>query len=381
MPRIRYKVTLTQEERQMLQEIATRGRHSSQKVLNAVILMACDAGPNREYDKELTSRQIASVLPISERKIDRIKKRFVEEGLEMALDKRKADREYTRKADGDVEAHLLALSCSEPPDGFDRWSLRLLADKMVELKYVDSISYETVRRTPKKNELKPWRSHQWVIPPIGNGNFVAQMELVLDVYKRPYDPARPVLCMDESSKQLIRETREPIPGRAGAAARFDYEYERCGVCNVFIAAEPLAGRRLVQITERKTKKDWAQFLDKIAGNYKKADTITLVMDNLNTHTPGSLYETFHPEKAKALWDRFEFVYTPKHGSWLNMAEIELRVLTGQCLKGRIDSIGVVRSEAKAWAAHRNNANSSINWQFKTGDARNKLKRLYPTVEA
>lgn len=150
MPRVRYKVTLTREEREMLQEIATRGRHSSQKVLNAVILMACDAGPNREYDKELTSRQIASVLPISERKIDRIKKRFVEEGLEMALDKRKADREYKRKADGDVEAHLLALSCSEPPDGFDRWSLRLLADKMVELKYVDSISYETVRRTLKK---------------------------------------------------------------------------------------------------------------------------------------------------------------------------------------------------------------------------------------
>jgi hypothetical protein len=153
MPRIRYKVTLTQQERELLVEIATRGKHSSQNVLNAVILLACDTGPFQ--DKELTSQQIAGVLPISARKIDRIKRRFVEEGLEVALDKRKADRQYERKADGDFEAHLVALSCSEPPEGFERWSLRLLADKMVELEYVDSISHETVRRTLKKTSRSP----------------------------------------------------------------------------------------------------------------------------------------------------------------------------------------------------------------------------------
>jgi len=158
------------------------------------------------------------------------------------------------------------------------------------------------------------------------------MEMVLDVYKRPYDLQYPVVCMDESLKQLIAETKAPIPASPGRPTKSDYEYKRCGVCNIFISCEPLAGRRMVKITERKTKKDWALFLEEIASQYQEAKKITLVMDNLNTHTPGSLYETFSPVKAKALWDQFEFVYTPKHGSWLNMAEIELNVLISQCLK-------------------------------------------------
>ena len=155
------------------------------------------------------------------------------------------------------------------------------------------------------------------------------------MYKRPYNEAFPVVCMDESPRQLIKETRRTLPAKSGRCARHDYEYERCGVCNIFMACEPLAGRRLVKVTERKTKKDWAYFIEKIAEAYGDAVKITLVMDNLNTHKPGSLYEVFTPEKAKALWDRFEFVYTPKHGSWLNMAEIELNVLTRQCLNRRI----------------------------------------------
>jgi hypothetical protein len=167
-----------------------------------------------------------------------------------------------------------------------------------------------------------------VIPPEQNGNFVANMEMVLDVYKRPYDSLFPVVCMDESPKQLIEETKVPIAASPGNAAKYDYEYKRCGVCNIFMASEPLAGKRIVKITERKTKTDWAYFLGDIVAEYSSAKKITLVMDNLNTHTPGSLYEAFPPEEAKALWDRFEFVYTPKHGSWLNMAEIELNVLTG-----------------------------------------------------
>jgi hypothetical protein len=206
------------------------------------------------------------------------------------------------------------------------------------------------------------------------------MEKVLDVYKRPFDPLNPVVCMDESPKQLIGETKCPIPASPGQSARHDYEYNRCGVCNIFMACEPLAGKRMVKITERKTKQDWAIFLEEIAIQYKGAQKITLVMDNLNTHEPGSFYEAFLPEKAKALWDRFEFVYTPKHGSWLNMAEIELNVLTGQCLNRRIDDIEIVKKEVQAWQDFRNNKNAKVKWQFTTKDARIKLSRLYPTLD-
>ena len=207
------------------------------------------------------------------------------------------------------------------------------------------------------------------------------MERVLEVHKRPFDPRYPVVCMDESPKQLIGETRIPIPASRGIPARHDYAYRRCGMCNIFLACEPLAGKRMVAITERKTKQDWAYFLQEIVGQYKSADKITLVMDNLNTHTPGSFYETFPPDKAKALWDKFEFVYTPKHGSWLNMAEIELNVLTGQCLNRRIDDLKVVMKETRAWQELRNNKNAKINWQFQIENARIKLSRLYPTYDS
>jgi hypothetical protein len=207
------------------------------------------------------------------------------------------------------------------------------------------------------------------------------MEQVLEVYKRPYDPLRPVVCMDESPKQLIAETRLPLPMKPGKEARFDNEYRRCGVCSIFIANEPLAGTRIVEVTERRTKIQWAHFLKQIAENWSEAEKITLVMDNLNTHKPGSFYEAFPAGQAKELWDRFEFVYTPKHGSWLNMAEIELQVLNGQCLNRRIDTLEEVTKQTKAWTEVRNSQSRKINWQFTTDDARIKLHRLYPTMEA
>ena len=185
--------------------------------------------------------------------------------------------------------------------------------------------------------------------------------------------------MDESPKQLIGEIKTPIAGKPGSPTRYDYEYKRNGSCNIFMANEPVAGKRFVKVTQQKTKKDWAYFLKDIADQYPHVEKITLVMDNLNTHKPGSLYETFTPQQAKRIWDRFEFVYTPKHGSWLNMAEIELNVLMGQCLNRRIDNIDQVRSEALAWADFRNNKESKIHWQFTTKDARIKLHRLYPTL--
>jgi hypothetical protein len=219
-----------------------------------------------------------------------------------------------------------------------------------------------------------------VIAPEASAEFVANMERVLDVYRRPYDAANPVVCMDETPRQLIGQTRELIAATPGQPEREDYEYRRLGVCNVFMACEPLAGRRMTQVTERRTKTDWAHFVEDIAASYPDAQRITLVMDNLNTHSAASLYETFAPDKAKALWDRFEFIHTPKHGSWLNMAEIEINVMVRQCLNRRIDNIETVQSEVAAWQSHRDNLQAKVNWQFTTADARVKLKRLYPTVE-
>lgn len=187
--------------------------------------------------------------------------------------------------------------------------------------------------------------------------------------------------MDESPKQLIKETRLPIPMKPGQEARIDFEYERCGVANIFLASEPLGGKRFVEVTERKTKIDWAMFIKQIADNwYSSAKKITLVMDNLGTHKPAALYETFEPTEAKRIWDRFDFVYTPKHGSWLNMAEIELNVLMGQCLNRRIDNMKTIKEEVEAWQEYRNNKTASIDWQFRTKDARIKLKHLYPKLK-
>lgn len=208
------------------------------------------------------------------------------------------------------------------------------------------------------------------------------MERVLDVYKRPYNELNPVVCMDESPKQLIGETRIGTPMGQGKEKRIDYEYSRKGMCNIFMVNEPLNGKRRVKITEKKTKVDWAILLKEIADeDYPNAEKITLVMDNFRTHSPGAFYEAFEPKEAKRIWDRFEFVFTPKHGSWLNMAEIELNVLSSQCLNRRIDNMEEIIAETNAWAAHRNNKDAKINWQFTTKDSRIKLKRLYPSILA
>ena len=206
------------------------------------------------------------------------------------------------------------------------------------------------------------------------------MEIVLDVYKRPYSRDYPVVCMDESPKQLIKEGKKSTPMKRGQEKRVDYEYIRHGVVNIFMANEPLNGKRIIEVTEFKTKKDWAKFMKKIADTYyAKAKKITLVMDNFVTHAASAFYETFEPKEAKRLLDRFEFVFTPKHGSWLNMAEIELHVLNGQCLNRHIPTIKEISEEVEAWQNNRNNKNSKINWQFTNKDARVKLKRLYPSI--
>jgi hypothetical protein len=208
------------------------------------------------------------------------------------------------------------------------------------------------------------------------------MEDVLEVYHRPYDPLRPMVCLDETSKQLIAEVREPLPLQPGRTAKYDSEYERRGTANLFMAVEPLAGKRTVRVTDRRTKIDWAQFVKFLLTTvYPEVAIVVLVMDNLNTHSVGSLYEAFDPATARALAERLEIHHTPKHGSWLNMAETELSVLSRQCLDRRIDCQEAMAREVTAWEHDRNRRETKIDWQFTTADARIKLKRLYPSFQS
>jgi hypothetical protein len=207
------------------------------------------------------------------------------------------------------------------------------------------------------------------------------MEDVLEVYTRPYDSLRPQVCMDETSKQMLRDARDALPMAPGRSRREDYEYERGGVANVFMFTEPLAGRRWVDITERRTKVDWAHQIEELVDErYPEAERIVLVMDNLNTHSPASLYEAFDPEKARRLCEKLEIHHTPKHGSWLNMAEIELSVLSRQCLQRRVPDFERLEAEAAAWQERRDAAGVKIDWRFSKDDARIKLKRLYPSLQ-
>ncbi len=219
-----------------------------------------------------------------------------------------------------------------------------------------------------------------MIPPKANAAFVAAMEDVLEVYTRPHDPARPLVCLDETSKQLVAETRAPLPMLPGQLARHDYEYERKGTANLFMLFAPLEGWRHVEVTDRRTAIDYAKILKDLSDtHFQRADKIVLVQDNLNTHSPASLYEAFAPDEARRLFERFEWHYTPKHGSWLDLAESELAVLSGQCLDRRIPDRATLEREVAAWLKRRNTNNAKADWRFTTADARIKLKSLYPAL--
>jgi hypothetical protein len=220
-----------------------------------------------------------------------------------------------------------------------------------------------------------------VIPPEQNADFVCAMEDVLEVYHRPYDPRRPVVCFDEASKQLVKETRTPIPAAPGRPATTDYEYERNGTANLFMMFEPLAGQRQVKVTDRRTAVDYAYAIAELVDvHYPDAEKIVLVQDNLNTHKPASLYEALPPDEARRLLDKLEIHYTPKHGSWLNMAETELGILSRQCLDRRLADRQLLTREVSAWNSQRNTAECKVHWQFTTADARTKLWRLYPVIQ-
>ncbi len=376
----KYVVKLSAEERERLEALISSGKRSAQLITKARILLKADAS---EAGEGWTDREIAAALDTSVNTVGSARRQLVEEGFEATLlRKYNPNSARPRIFDGAAEAKLIALACSPAPEGFARWSLRLLEEKVVELNIVEKASDNTIGRTLKKNTLQPHRNRQWVIPPDANAAFVAAMEDVLETYQKPRDPERPLVCLDETSKQLVIETRKPIPAKPGQPIRYDYEYERNGVANIFMTFAPLEGWRKVKVTDHHAAVDYAQVLKEVSDvHFPDAKQIVLVQDNLSTHTAASLYVAFPPEEARRLAKRFEWHYTPKHGSWLDMAESELAVLTNQCLDRRIPDKPTLGKEIAAWEAHRNKHHAKADWQFTTNDARVKLEETIPPISS
>jgi hypothetical protein len=368
----KYVVALKEDEQKTLHDLITSGTHRVRKLNHARILLKAHEG--------WTDQQISTTLYVGITTIERVRQTFVEQGLEPALRPRPTRRKYPHLMDGVQEAHLIALACQQPPSGHRQWSLRLLARELVRLEYIQEVSHETVRSVMQTNELKPWLKEEWCIPPKQNAEFVYYMEDVLEVYQRPTDPKRPLVCFDETPVQLIRETRQPLPMQPGQPARYDFEYHREGAANLFMFFAPLHNWRHVKVTAQRTKKDWAMCMhDLVDVHFPQAERCVLVQDQLNTHDPACLYEVFEPAKARSMLDRLEFHFTPKHGSWLNMAEIELSVLGRQCLDGYIPDRLTLGCETLAWETERNTIQATVDWRFTTADARIKLKKLYPVI--
>jgi len=365
---VRYRVELSQAERGELTSLLSGGKHSARKLKRAQILLTADAGGG--------DAEIARNVGVGGSTVYRTKRRFVLGNLEAALSEEPRPG-AGRKLSGQEEALLVATACSKPPAGRARWTLELLAGELVRLTKHDGLSRETVRRRLADNDLKPWRKDMWCIPRV-DGEYVARMEDVLELYAEPADPKRPVVCFDESPIQLIGEVRQPIPAGPGQRERYDYEYRRNGTVNLFVVLDVHRPWRKVKVTERRAAQDYAQCLRELVDvHYPDAACIRVVQDNLSTHSGGALYQAFPPAEARRILRRLEFHYTPKHASWLNMVEIEIGVLRGQCLDRRIDDPKCLRREIAAWERQRNAAGARIKWMFTTDKARAKMGRAYP----
>lgn len=367
-----YIVDLSADERKQLQELISAGKPGARTSTRARILLLADEGWKCE--------EIAAALSTSPSTVGRVRKRLVEEGMDTALYDRPR-KGGARKLSGTEEALLVATACSAPPEGSTCWTLELLADEMVRLTSHDSISRETVRRRLKDNKLKPWRREMWCIPKV-NTEYIARMEDVLDLYAEPVVADDPIVSFDESPKQLISEVRTPVPAIPGHLERYDYEYKRNGTANLFVFVGVGFPWRHVKVTDRRTKVDFAECMrDLVDVHFPAADRIRVVLDNLNTHRPGSLYEAYPPEEARRILRRIEFHYTPKHASWLNMVEIEIGVLNTQCLSRRIGDKSTLIREITAWQKRRNASGAKIQWMFSTENARRKLTKMYAKLPA
>src|SRR5919199_3112411 len=365
---VRYRVELGEVERGELHGMLSGGKRAARKLKRAQILLAADAG--------VADETVATSLAVGRSTVSRVKRRLVEGGVGRALDEEPRSG-AARKLTAKEEALLVATACASPPEGRARWTLELLAGEMVRLTAHASLSRETVRRRLAENALKPWRRRMWCIPRV-NGEFVARMEDVLDLHAETPDPKRPVVCFDESPTQLIGEVRQPIPAAPGRVERFDYEYRRAGTVNLFVLVDAHRPWRKVTVTQQRTALDFARCMRELVEvDQPQAERVRVVLDNLSTHTPGALYEAFPAEEAHRLLRRLEFHFTPKHASWLNMAEIEIGVLKRQCLGRRIADRERLEREIAAWQRGRNAAEAKIEWRFTTEAARTKLGRFYP----
>ncbi len=315
--------------------------------------------------------EVADFLEFTPRTIINITNHYIEGGLLKALeDDPRPGRPV--KFDDRVKSRIVATVCSSPPEGFDRWTLELLKEHTEREGLVDQISKESIRLVLQEHDLKPWQEKMWCVAELDQ-DYIDCMEDVLDVYQRAYDPTRPVVCIDEKPVALQGEVRDEKPMKPGSVRKRDGEYTRHGSANVFCAVEPKKGKYINTVTKRRTGNDFAKFLADVGRRYSEAEQIVLVMDNLNTHGKKSLTRFYGEERGGELWNRFEVHYTPKHGSWLNQAEIAIGMYSRQCLgRSRTDALEALKKKTKAWNRIANRKEITINWEFTKKNAREKF---------
>lgn len=377
MPIWKYEVILSAEGRKQLTKIVKPGNMPAGTIRRAIILLAVD----KNGKQPMTVQEAAIAFDTSATTVQNVRTRYGEKGLDATIQRKKRETPPVEtKVTRDVKAHIIALACGDSPKGYDKWTLRLLADRSVKLRYIESISHTRVGNI-LKNEYRTHLKKCWCIPANHNAAFVAAMEDVLEVCSRAYDAKHPVICMDEKPVQLLAEARDGFTFNSTGVRSGDNEYVMNGTCSIFLFTEPLVGWREAVAKQQRTRTDWAEqikwFLDE---RYPDVEQVVLICDNLNTHNVASLYEAFEPLEALRLAEHLEIHHTPKHCSWLDIAEIELSALGNQCLaKRRINSVEKLNEELSSWHIERNNGPKSVNWQFKTADARTKLKHLYPIL--
>ena len=373
-----YRISLSKKERKIIRHLQKKATSPNARTRYAILLAADEnAHGGRLTNSDIANASGASIPTV----IDTLRK-YCESGLgTAAVPARNPNSDTARlKATGDVEAKIIAKACTAPPEGYARWTVTLLAEECAVI-LEECVSRSTVGRIMKRNEIRPHLNSYWCIPPQEDADFVAAMEDILDVYQLPYDPRFPVWCMDEKPYQILGDSREPLPMRPGDTAKIDSEYIRNGTVSVFCFIQPHTGRIVHSVEETRTAVDWAEKIRCLVDEVEPdAEKIILVMDNLNTHSISSLYKAFPPEEARRIARKLEVHYTPKHGSWLDIAEIGINIMTRECLDRRIPNIETLRNELREWNDAYNENPSPVNWQFKASDSRIKLKKLYPDID-
>jgi len=391
MPKTYHIVCLSDAEVESLKALTHRGSgESARTIMHANILLLSN---DNSGGKKKTNREIAELFDISPTTVNQVRNTYATQGLEAALKRKtRLTPPHISKITGDFEAQVIATALAPAPEGRAKWTLRLLAEYCTEKQYIVSISHAAIGDMLNTNQVKPHLSKYWCTPKEHDAEFILRMEDVLGIYKMGYNPRIPVVCMDEKPVQLLGEIRERVGAKPlrtdpdtglpkpSSIEKIDSEYVRCGTASIFMFTEPLGGWRHTVAFETRKKEDFALLMRQVSQeHYPDVDKIVLIADNLNTHTPAAFYEAFPPEVAYALAHKFEFHYTPKHGSWLNIAETELSSLSLQCLGNkRISTIVELNDILAAWEIDRNTRQKGVNWQFTAEDARIKLKRLYPT---